>query len=192
MPPVAELYLRSIPAHAGEPRPRSRDTPPTRVYPRACGGTHRKVVKDDGQQGLSPRMRGNPGNTADENERAGSIPAHAGEPGAGGVKVDAPQVYPRACGGTPAGLAAVVFGPGLSPRMRGNPIFLLWEIPLMGSIPAHAGEPLPLGAQLALAEGLSPRMRGEPLCANMPITCVRVYPRACGGTGQFRDLRRPV
>ena len=50
---------------------------------------------------------------------------------------------------------------GLSPRMRGNPNSIHIYPPVIGSIPAHAGEPL---IQL------------------LGHSFTGVYPRACGGT----------
>ena len=75
-----------------------------------------------GNQGLSPRMRGNrwPSNTG--LPYAGSIPAHAGEPLVSGEIGQKTRVYPRACGGTVqlGGISAPETG--LSPRMRGNQV----------------------------------------------------------------------
>ena len=106
-------------------------------------------------------MRGNRPAGVVHGAGAGSIPAHAGEPGPGPSPPQSPRVYPRACGGTKQPLHVV--GPvwGLSPRMRGNPGRSSRTVRRRGSIPAHAGEPgvrQVSGAQL------------------------RVYPRACGGT----------
>ena len=55
-----DCYPGSIPACAGEP-PRPNRPPATgRVYPRVCGGTAGRQLLQDGAQGLSPRVRGNP------------------------------------------------------------------------------------------------------------------------------------
>ena len=91
----------------------------------------------------------------------GSIPAHAGEPRDIGIRSTARGVYPRACGGTPFIHALVYLGPGLSPRMRGNHGRPVDDLALLGSIPAHAGEPT-----RDVWDG----------------SRFRVYPRACGGT----------
>ena len=70
------------------------------------------------------------------------------------------MVYPRACGGTESGHIEKSVGPGLSPRVRGNPdAFALAS--RLGSIPARAGEP----------PSRIPRYQSG-----------KVYPRACGGT----------
>ena len=168
---VGPVGLGSIPAHAGEPLseawPRSR----WRVYPRACGGTTSRSRLVAVTVGLSPRMRGNLRRGDRVGESLGSIPAHAGEPRAPASAKRRPRVYPRACGGTLNRLPRLHFGVGLSPRMRGNPLPRFSSLIGFGSIPAHAGEP-PAYSRC----GYSPR----------------VYPRACGGTGeQFgrRSLR---
>ena len=53
--------LRSIPACAGEPATSPVDTGLLRVYPRVCGGTQVNETAGVGIEGLSPRVRGNPG-----------------------------------------------------------------------------------------------------------------------------------
>ena len=77
------------------------------------------------------------------------------------------RVYPRACGGTAVRVPVPAVLPGLSPRVRGNPYIGIDNDPKMGSIPARAGEP----------------MYSMASCSE-----VRVYPRACGGTGAVRLL----
>ena len=54
------LYVRSIPAWAGEPRPLSLARPIVRVYPRVGGGTGARGLGRSTRGGLSPRGRGNP------------------------------------------------------------------------------------------------------------------------------------
>ena len=53
------VLLRSIPARAGEPCLRKPAHPPSRVYPRACGGTSVQLGVGTRLWGLSPRVRGN-------------------------------------------------------------------------------------------------------------------------------------
>ena len=154
-------HRRSIPARAGEPRSSLAITMMEEVYPRACGGTEYDRIAERASQGLSPRVRGNPYDLplADRSQR--SIPARAGEPSAARGSTARRGVYPRACGGTaPTGRWSIM-SRGLSPRVRGNPV---WHLPGDGylrSIPARAGEP--------------PRPEGGRSCRG-------VYPRACGGT----------
>ena len=179
----------SIPAHAGEPT--SMTEHPSRVYPRACGGT--VAVKEDADvtTGLSPRMRGNLphavrtgraprrvypracGGTNPHDPRAGpialergSIPAHAGEPKSSHAGADPAEMGVLigsipAHAGEPVAGSSGVRGWGLSPRMRGN----------LGRS-AHVA---------ANVTGLSPRMRGNRPPAEGACKNGRVYPRACGG-----------
>ena len=151
----------SIPAPAGEPAIAKPDQIIQPVYPRACGGTKARILRGLSLEGLSPRLRGNHGwNGAADSERR-SIPAPAGEPRTGGSRKCGRPVYPRACGGTSVLAYAGPWESGLSPRLRGNPPVVLRRIYFRGSIPAPAGEPLPV-----------PRQPPDKW----------VYPRACGGT----------
>ena len=119
-----------------------------------------------GLQGLSPRLRGNPGVQRHTPGDERSIPALAGEPLFDVRPISPPEVYPRACGGTLARSRPVSTGVGLSPRLRGNPDLGRRPARQGGSIPALAGEPGPA----------SPWSPWSP-----------VYPRACGGTVDGRD-----
>ena len=77
---VARRRRRSIPACAGEPPDDAGSPPPPSVYPRVCGGTHRRRLTDAQRAGLSPRVRGNPAVAPAGFSAAWSIPACAGEP----------------------------------------------------------------------------------------------------------------
>ena len=154
--------LGSIPARAGEPPPSPRPGCPPGVYPRTCGGTCRWSKDGRSIQGLSPHVRGNPDAARDHVERAGSIPARAGEPTRWCAAAAGGGVYPRTCGGTCNHLRAKAVREGLSPHVRGNPVSPRSRGDAEGSIPARAGEPWP-----------------TPLF-NRPRW---VYPRTCGGTG---------
>ena len=120
------LYLRSIPAWAGETQP---------VVPGAVT-----------ELGLSPRGRGKRPVAADVPQAVGSIPAWAGEtrqdvrPGAGG------GVYPRVGGGNCSPLSGGERRMGLSPRGRGKLFYHCQYIFLPRSIPAWAGETSPPAA----------------------------------------------
>ena len=70
-------------------------------------------------------------------------------------------VYPRVGGGTLPSFGRVLFGIGLSPRGRGNPLRRSCTAARRGSIPAWAGEPT-----------LASYPNGKPT----------VYPRVGGGT----------
>ena len=93
--------LRSIPACAGEPIPRTHRADRGRVYPRVCGGTGRTFGGMAYSAGLSPRVRGNRINRGRVVLGVRSIPACAGEPPLRWDNFTGWQVYPRVCGGTP-------------------------------------------------------------------------------------------
>ena len=160
-----EECKRSIPAHAGEPaRPASR-IPRVRVYPRPRGGTLERILRKRIFEGLSPPTRGNPGRAGRQPDRAGSIPAHAGEPRARCAGAPASKVYPRPRGGTGGRRRFSRRSWGLSPPTRGNPRQADRRGVRVGSIPAHAGEPVDLQS-------------------SQPTH--RVYPRPRGGTRAVR------
>ena len=131
----------SIPACAGEPSTLRASSTRSKVYPRVCGGTAAEKTDDPIPQGLSPRVRGNPGPRVRRSEYAGSIPACAGEPYSSRNHHEQSRVYPRVCGGTSNICSRHLSISGLSPRVRGNPVSLSFRIAALGSIPACAGEP---------------------------------------------------
>ena len=163
-PPWTAWSARSIPACAGEPHTPAPAAAWCGVYPRVCGGTYRSGFPSRTRMGLSPRVRGNLHRHGGHPDRAGSIPACAGEPRGDCRRRVRSGVYPRVCGGTVAVYVKVRAVLGLSPRVRGNRIVLAAELPAVGSIPACAGEPS-LRRAGAGPDG--------------------VYPRVCGGTNQW-------
>ena len=181
-------HLRSIPAHAGEPRSSAARRLRKRVYPRACGGTVAMPSSIALRMGLSPRMRGNRHFRVPRPRASRSIPAHAGEPqthshGARGI-----PVYPRACGGTTSGGALPKREHGLSPRMRGNHRNVDAPVVDVGSIPAHAGEPLSLTVYGGRCGAIG--------CEPMPATGLRPPPEprqlswCCCELGRSRNFPR--
>ena len=131
----------SIPACAGEPRPKQAGPGQRGVYPRVCGGTPQSFREKARVKGLSPRVRGNPREGAAQYHLRGSIPACAGEPICSNSVTTANRVYPRVCGGTCFRASVACPTLGLSPRVRGNPVLLALPASLGRSIPACAGEP---------------------------------------------------
>ena len=97
---VGLAFRRSIPAHAGEPHEKLRDSRAGAVYPRPRGGTHSAGEGLSGEGGLSPPTRGNRRWSERRDSRARSIPAHAGEPPALSSSRPTATVYPRPRGGT--------------------------------------------------------------------------------------------
>ncbi len=202
LPSRPHIFLRSIPALAGEPPRVTVNTIPPRVYPRACGGT--RLVRLDAypDRGLSPRLRGNPTLDTEYRISPGSIPALAGEPDKTSHCPSPLAVYPRACGGTTVKILAQELFGGLSPRLRGNLRPQPWAPNPAKVYPRACG-----GTCLKIrpgpqSQGLSPRLRGNhrteavltwwsrsiPALAGEPATqtltsdLIQVYPRACGGT----------
>ena len=159
---LLDLFRGSIPARAGEPECVVIRIALAGVYPRACGGTRCALPMPGMNGGLSPRVRGNLPFPGQHLRYRGSIPARAGEPRAHAVVLYPVAVYPRACGGTSQNDRMLGIWTGLSPRVRGNQIPHGAGRGRYRSIPARAGEP---GSIIhSCASG-------------------RVYPRACGGTG---------
>ena len=181
-PPFSRPSPRSIPAWAGEPSDPYVASDELWVYPRVGGGTKWPYRPTARPAGLSPRGRGNPVLYAVGTGLPGSIPAWAGEPCGRQLCMIARRVYPRVGGGTGKALVRDDVDGGLSPRGRGNPRSKSLSPGWAGSIPAWAGEPLPLlreilsarvyprvgggtyiGASVSsYARGLSPRGRGNP------------------------------
>ena len=105
--PEGVLGFGSIPARAGEPICNAAANGLLTVYPRACGGTTRRLPNWTPETGLSPRVRGNHASGAMRPFPERSIPARAGEPAAMPAVISGARVYPRACGGTRRALAEV-------------------------------------------------------------------------------------
>ena len=151
-------------------------------------------------EGLSPRVRGNLNTLLATGRLVGSIPACAGEPQVSTSGYLPPAVYPRVCGGTGRQQGVHPADTGLSPRVRGNPMTMVPQMQMAGSIPACAGEPQLVAHAIALVgvyprvcggtdkigprpstfEGLSPRVRGNHLIARRRTQRERSIP-ACAG-----------
>ena len=135
-----------------------------RVYPRVCGGTSDTAIQQIRDQGLSPRVRGNPARRDCRPDPIWSIPACAGEPVHSRPQLLLAEVYPRVCGGTDGVTDSIQELQGLSPRVRGNPDRYRHHPKKARSIPACAGEPTRGFSRLLVA---------------------KVYPRVCGGTAGY-------
>ena len=150
----------SIPACAGEPPGGHTHRPVHRVYPRVCGGTHRRAAGLSRDQ-VYPRVCGEPSWCRDG--------------AAAGV------VYPRVCGGTNDTIVVCHLDRGLSPRVRGNLKCLRFQAHGLGSIPACAGEPSRTHRR-SETPGSIPACAGEPQGPQRLPVAAAVYPRVCGGT----------
>ena len=127
-----------------------------------CGGTVVGVDPEQAARGLSPRVRGNPLEAQVLEYPLGSIPTCAGEPRYLGDGHHGRTVYPHVCGGTFISFWRPGWSPGLSPRVRGNPVEVCPGPVCPRSIPTCAGEPA-FGGQMKKVN--------------------TVYPHVCGGTG---------
>ena len=112
--------LGPIPACAGQPESAAEARPQTRAYPRVCGATISSKNFPGIECGLSPRVRGNLKVSYRQRSRPGPIPACAGQPVPCELTRQVPRAYPRVCGATRQLKYANYYGPGLSPRVRGN------------------------------------------------------------------------
>ena len=118
--PSGVVWVRSIPAHAGEPRHTAGGERGARVYPRPRGGTDSWRTRISRGRGLSPPTRGNPAPLPPPRAPGRSIPAHAGEPPALRAPAQCCRVYPRPRGGTENTAMNDGGQSGLSPPTRGN------------------------------------------------------------------------
>ena len=111
--------VRSIPACTGnpyEPKPFVRDW---EVYPRVYGESAATPMIPYLKAGLSPRVRGIPGDGGGRRQHPGSIPACTGNPNPNEPAKNWAQVYPRVYGESLGGILAGLRHTGLSPRVRG-------------------------------------------------------------------------
>ncbi len=195
------LEIRSIPAHAGEPRCRVNPLATSEVYPRPRGGAGGSIDDAPLTRGLSPPTRGSLPRLPDLGLHEGSIPAHAGEPRRRRPPRSRPRVYPRPRGGAVTAFAALTDAAGLSPPTRGSHRDSLANTGRARSIPAHAGEakkayilpdpvsglsPPTRGSHVQrwsadLSEGSIPAHAGEPVGGQVLDDPAEVYPRPRGG-----------
>ena len=181
---------RSIPAHAGEPARGRRRQGCEGVDPRARGGAAGIDERVRTAQGRSPRTRGSPSSPVPGSSPAGSIPAHAGEPPAPPVPRVARKVDPRARGGASSRRSARLPSEGRSPRTRGSRAQRPRVGGLLGSIPAHAGEPQ-FGQRGVPGRQVDPRARGGARAtASMRSACSGRSPRTRGSLNDRLDALR--
>ncbi len=112
--------LGSIPARAGEPSSRREFQHLGRVHPRSRGGADAQGRRARAWQGPSPLARGSRRSRDPPHQRAGSIPARAGEPSASFMVVAFGGVHPRSRGGAVQTTSTVRCASGPSPLARGS------------------------------------------------------------------------
>ncbi|MBF8271504.1 MAG: hypothetical protein HW380_609 [Magnetococcales bacterium] len=130
--------------------------------------------------GLSPQARGNLTSFSGTPMNPGSIPAGAGEPVPLADDPAAIKVYPRRRGGTPTWPLPFLPKSGLSPQARGNPTKSIMTALGAGSIPAGAGEPIPLQKSQDLIRVYPRRRGGTILISPIPATSRGLSPQARG------------
>ena len=130
-----------IPARAGQPLPEEAGGAGTRAYPRSRGATQSLTAHSLAVRGLSPLARGNLGDAPEALGRQGPIPARAGQPATFDAPTSTITAYPRSRGATTANTSHSWPVQGLSPLARGNHGVVLLVDPLLGPIPARAGQP---------------------------------------------------
>ena len=193
----------SIPACAGEPGTGQTGYQAPRVYPRVCGGTPWQQPWTAGQEGLSPRGRGNQAVARRSLQINGSIPACAGEPGERPGARGSHAVYPRVGGGTGAATSRTTTPPRSIPAWAGEPASSARRTRTVAVYPRVGGGTGMSSWKMSDIEGLSPRGRGnqsddmpsvllegsipawagEPAASGAGCFQPRVYPRVGGGTG---------
>ena len=191
-----------IPAYAGNTR-KAHPKPQTgRDHPRVCGEHARQRHGRACKTGSSPRMRGTRMWKSARTVRAGIIPAYAGN-----TRPCRPYPtwfwdHPRVCGEHADLREHDHIGRGSSPRMRGTPTASGVGVPLIGIIPAYAGNtpthsyptviardhPRVCGEHLMDVchansdRGSSPRMRGTH-CLGLPCKLLSgIIPAYAGNT----------
>ena len=165
----------SIPACAGEPtRSTTRCSDGDSLSPRVRGNLLQVGVRLMRMKGLSPRVRGNRNRIDFFKADLGSIPACAGEPGAGQRRTAPGRVYPRVCGGTMKFIFLHTLFEWVYPRVCGGTGRAGGSENgrLTRSIPACAGEPGVARHDLFVSSGLSPRVRGNRRCGWLPRPCL--------------------
>ena len=158
-----------IPARAGQPTRRHNIRHEIGAYPRSRGATTQRSDLKLLRQGLSPLARGNHIEKMVKRDRAGPIPARAGQPRSPARWDATAWAYPRSRGATGSDRATMASALGLSPLARGNPVNTVDAAITVGPIPARAGQPSDLVNGLA---------------------CFRAYPRSRGATCQTSGIAR--
>ena len=171
---------RSIPAHAGEPFDGTARTTPARVYPRPRGGAPSIFPFFFPNHGLSPPTRGSQKHSRRRHAFRRSIPAHAGEPRKPLMISPLVEVYPRPRGGAIEVQEHDELAAGLSPPTRGSHRCATLRWRPLGSIPAHAGEPIGCLSETHRPTGSIPAHAGEPRPSPERWSCAQVYPRPRG------------
>ena len=198
-PPV---FVRSIPAHAGQTvSPRIQTTCPS-DHPRACGANIEHLERQQRKYGSSPRVRGKLFLPFFACAGIRIIPARAGQTARRSTRRRTSPDHPRACGANQEVLVLRASFLGSSPRVRGKHDCQTSRRSGYRIIPARAGQtrrgvrvsstspdhPRACGAnscslsRLSSTSGSSPRVRGKPWRAVCLHGRYRIIPARAGQT----------
>ena len=168
---VALQVLGIIPACAGNTPSEWQDHVDGRDHPRVCGEHTPETPLTDEELGSSPRVRGTQMPPGPPKPQPRIIPACAGNTEAAVDDEIVSRDHPRVCGEHAEHDPIVSAVRGSSPRVRGTPTAMMCVSPMMGIIPACAGN--------------TSRMRSR-------VQAPRDHPRVCGEHkgGQSFDCRQ--
>ena len=203
------LFVRFIPACAGNSSRMTARLGYTAVHPRVCGEQTRCALSAALAYGSSPRVRGTERGRRPDNPLPRFIPACAGNSPFPRSSSFCLPVHPRVCGEQQFGLSSAWNSPGSSPRVRGTACVPAPLVPAIRFIPACAGnskmrlnppegppvhprvcgEQLPAGAICIQPPGSSPRVRGTEERAWHKVDTERFIP-ACAGNRPHPRPRR--
>ena len=167
LPSARPGRARSIPASAGNPRRRWPAGRTSAVHPRERGESRAGSAAHGNTHGPSPRARGIRYRQPRPRAWFGSIPASAGNPGAGAGAQLLQRVHPRERGESPPRMARRRRCWGPSPRARGIPPAGRGAGALTVVHPRERGESGGWPADRRLYDGPSPRARGIPAAADV-------------------------
>ncbi len=153
------MYVRSIPAHAGQSASGTSRAPRCWVHPRSRGAVALVGLLDSIETGPSPLTRGSHALPFRRADRPRSIPAHAGQSFRSARHRTPQRVHPRSRGAVFSSAVALRASTGPSPLTRGSRGERYPGPRIHGSIPAHAGQSNLPEETLTHAE-VHPRSRG--------------------------------
>ena len=184
--PPARQALRtgSIPARAGQTSTWSPARCTRRVDPRSRGADVADELDRRDGQGRSPLARGRLNARRGEGQADGSIPARAGQTGAGRSGSLGSVVDPRSRGADAPSTCSILSFLGRSPLARGRRVLVARACARQRSIPARAGQTFNQGSG-AWLDRVDPRSRGADAVKLTP------KPTAMGRSPLARGRRCP-
>ena len=179
------IYIRIIPARAGQTWWEISCACLCTDHPRACGANLSASVVQSDAGGSSPRVRGKRLAVVGAEPVCRIIPTRAGQTPTGSKSRKAASDHPRACGANSVRTPVQHLARGSSPRVRGKPVEALAGCGRLRIIPARAGQTrYPVGASpcrpdhpracganssgsssIGSGSGSSPRVRGKQYCS---------------------------